>query len=539
MNSEMKIKKIVIENYKLFNEFELDLNDDLNIIVGDNETGKSTLLEAINLALTGQLYGRSIVYELSSYLFNRKCVEEYISKLKDEEKIAPPRILIELYFANIEALASFRGTNNSRKENTPGVFISIELNEDYIKEYQNYIENPNEVKAVPTEYYEVKWLSFAYNPITQRGLPLKGTFIDTTSVRLYSGTDYYINKTIDELLEAKERANLSLLFRKLKESFAKEEPIKSINTKLKENKDIIPDKDLTISIDISQKTNWDANLTSYLNEIPFQYIGKGDQNILKIIFALEREKAKESSVILIEEPENHLSFTTMNMLIKMLNEKIKDKQIVITTHSTFVLNKLGIEKVILLGDNTSTLTLKELSDDTQKYFKKLPGYDTLRLLISRKAILVEGPSDELFVQKAYLQKNGRLPIEDGIDVISVKGLSFERFLEIGKVVSKKITVVTDNDGNCEKLKEKYKDFIDLRNINICYDEDENYTTLESQIVKNNNLETLNKILNREDASKSDLLKYMSNNNNKTKCALRFFETDINVNIPQYILDAIQ
>ena len=62
------------------------------------------------------------------------------------------------------------------------------------------------------------------------------------------------------------------------------------------------DKDLTVSIDISQKTSWEASLTSYLDEIPFQFIGKGDQNILKTLLALER-KADDTHIILIEEPK--------------------------------------------------------------------------------------------------------------------------------------------------------------------------------------------------------------------------------------------
>ena len=54
----MKIKKVNIENYKCFKSFTLDFNDGVNIIVGDNEAGKSTILEAINLALSGLLNGR-------------------------------------------------------------------------------------------------------------------------------------------------------------------------------------------------------------------------------------------------------------------------------------------------------------------------------------------------------------------------------------------------------------------------------------------------------------------------------------------------
>jgi putative ATP-dependent endonuclease of OLD family len=58
----------------------------------------------------------------------------------------------------------------------------------------------------------------------------------------------------------------------------------------------------------------------------------------------------------------------------------------------------------------------------------LAGYETLRLILTEKAVLVEGPSDELVFQKLYMQENDRkLPIEDGIDVISVQSLAFKRF----------------------------------------------------------------------------------------------------------------
>ena len=49
--TSMHIKKIKIEGFKTFCKFELALNKHLNIIVGDNETGKTSLLEAINLVL--------------------------------------------------------------------------------------------------------------------------------------------------------------------------------------------------------------------------------------------------------------------------------------------------------------------------------------------------------------------------------------------------------------------------------------------------------------------------------------------------------
>lgn len=51
--------------------------------------------------------------------------------------------------------------------------------------------------------------------------------------------------------------------------------------------------------------------------------------------------------------------------------------------------------------------------------------------------------------------DGRLPIEDGIEVISV-GVSFLRFLELADCIRTKIAVVTDNDGDMAAINKSMK-----------------------------------------------------------------------------------
>ena len=54
---------------------------------------------------------------------------------------------------------------------------------------------------------------------------------------------------------------------------------------------------------------------------------------------------------------------------------------------------------------------------------------------------------------------GRLPIEDGVDVISVNGLAFLRYLEIAEKLNIITAVVSDNDGNIDAVKEKISKII--------------------------------------------------------------------------------
>ncbi len=286
---------------------------------------------------------------------------------------------------------------------------------------------------------------------------------------------------------------------------------------------------------------------TYLEDVPFHYIGKGEQCLVKTKLALGHKKAKEANIILLEEPENHLSYSKLNQLIRDIKNDSGEKQILISTHSSFVANKLGLEHLILLNDK-KTVRLNELSEGTYKFFEKLSGYDTLRLILCKKAILVEGDSDELVIQKAFMLNNeGKLPIEKGIDVISV-GTSFLRFLEISEKIGAKVAVVTDNDGNVEAVKNKYKNYLgdnSKQNIKICFDsdvdtgniQDFNYNTLEPKFLKANSREVLNKIFETAYQSDDDLQKHMKAN--KTECALKIFETQETLNFPQYILDAIK
>ena len=48
-----RISKIIFDNYKVFRHLEIDLNEKINIFVGDNGSGKSSILQGIELALSG------------------------------------------------------------------------------------------------------------------------------------------------------------------------------------------------------------------------------------------------------------------------------------------------------------------------------------------------------------------------------------------------------------------------------------------------------------------------------------------------------
>ncbi len=542
----MHISKIHIENFKIFKgSFKLPLSNGMNILVGDNEAGKSTIIEAIHLALSGLFNGKYLKNELTQYLFNNEIVAEYIQSLEEGNSAAVlPHILIEVFMEG-DDLAEFLGDASSEKAAT-GFFLKIAFDERFQPQYEKLVKLGG-IKTLPIEYYNITWSSFARDEsITPRIIPLKSALIDSAGSRFQNGSDIYISHIVKEFLELDEIVEVSQAHRRMKESFMDEPSIIKINEKIKSAAKI-SEKKVELSVELSSKNAWESSLMTYLEDIPFHFIGKGEQSIVKTKLALGHKKAKEANVILMEEPENHLSHTKLNQLISDIKSGSSDKQIIISTHSSFVANKLGLENLIFINDLKRT-SLNDLSGDTQKFFKKLSGYDTLRLILCKKAILVEGDSDELVIQKAFqINNQGKLPIEKGVDVISV-GTSFLRFLEIAEKLNKNVVVVTDNDGDVEAVKKKYGNYLGdnkKETIEICFDEvvdtgvieDFNYNTLEPKVLKENGLEKLNKIFGTLHKGVNSMHLFMRAN--KTECALRIFDTSEEISFPKYLLDAIK
>jgi putative ATP-dependent endonuclease of OLD family len=528
------LRKVLIKNYRTFKDFELGLRPGVNVLIGDNDAGKSTLFEAINLALTFRVHGNPITTELSPYLFNWDTTQEYLEALVAGEVDKLPEITIELYLDDTPRHASLIGNNNLSDEDSPGVRIKIIFDEDYREDYLKYVSDPTKVSLVPTEYYRVEWLDFGGNPIRNTKHLPDVSLIDASAIRLQNGADYHLQQIIGTHLDASQRVELARSYRTVRENFTDLAPIAAINEKLAGIPNEVSSHTLSLGIDISQRTTWERSLVPHLDQLPFQFVGKGEQSTLKILLALNKPRVEDSPVILVEEPENHLSFSSLNMLMERISRKCADRQMLVTTHDSFVLNKLGLGDLILLTP-LGGIRLTDLRPDTVNYFKKLPGYDTLRLVLAKQVILVEGPSDELVVQRAYLDAHGRLPIKDGIDIMSLDALAAKRFLDIAVPLKKPAVVVTDNDGDAVAAAAKYAAYTQHSFIRVCIGKGDP-PTLEPQLLTANSLAILNKVLGKNYKSDADLLKHMKDN--KTDCALKIFESPETITMPEYIREAV-
>lgn len=213
-----------------------------------------------------------------------------------------------------------------------------------------------------------------------------------------------------------------------------------------------------------------------------------------------------------------------------------DQQLFITTHSSFVLNRLGLDALMFVS-NGAVASLEDISAGTVDYFKKLPGYDTLRMVLADRFVLVEGPSDEILFERFYKAAMDKRPIEDGIDVISMRGLALKRSLELAKALGKRCAALRDNDGNeVADLIAELGDLVLAGSREVFIGDKSLGATLEPQLLAVNTDDALMRRALGVTAH-ANLSTWMTNN--KTEGAIRLAVTEETIVAPQYFTDAIE
>lgn len=438
------INKIKIRGYRIYEKLDFEPNTKLNLIVGANESGKSTLMEAITLALTGRVNGRKVTEELNPYWFNTALVEEFVTQRKAGNPVAFPEISIELFFENRNDLQHLCGAINTEVPTVacPGITMRIMPNPDYSDELENWANDPSSI--LPVEYYIDDWRAFSDAVLTQRPRQLATAIIDSRTVRSTSGVDYHLRDILGEHLEPTERASISLAYRQVKASMS-DTTLKNVNKRIGALHASLHDRPISLAMDQSARTSWETSVTPHVDKVPFSMSGQGQQAAIKISLAMNKHSDR-ANFVMVEEPENHLSHTSLTTLLhRMESLSGEEQQIFITTHSSFVLNRLGLDSILLTG-GYEVHKIRELDPETVSYFQKLPGYDTLRLALADKVVLVEGPSDEIIFERIFQDKYGKRAMECGIDVLSMRGLSLKRCLELCAALDKTVAALRDNDG---------------------------------------------------------------------------------------------
>ncbi len=101
--------------------FALDFTPGLNVLVGGNDVGENTLLDAVRLALTARLADRWLESVLSPpYLVNQQATDQYVAEVRAGRDPPLPEIIVDLFPRRRRTPAALQGTNNLAIENAAG-----------------------------------------------------------------------------------------------------------------------------------------------------------------------------------------------------------------------------------------------------------------------------------------------------------------------------------------------------------------------------------------------------------------------------------
>ncbi len=154
---------------------------------------------------------------------------------------------------------------------------------------------------------------------------------------------------------------------------------------------------------------------------------------------------------LIEEIEAHLHPQVQLKVIKSLL-KLDKTQLLLTTHSPNLASKVPLENHIICRNNNAFPMKSEftdLSSDQYVFLNKFLDVTRSSLFFAKGLILVEGWSEELLIP-IIAERMGYNLVDHEVTIINVSNLGFENYYKIfsrtdGKDMGTKISVITDCD----------------------------------------------------------------------------------------------
>ncbi len=295
----MFIEKIKMQNYRKFTNLSINLNAGINIFVGDNDSGKSSVLEAIDLVVNGSIWKLENLG--LNNIINIDVINNFLS-LPEEEKIFNnlPIMFVELYL-NIEdsfIQLDYEGKNNSENRNCCGIRLVCKPNNEYINEIMETVKGSN---YFPYEYYMCVFDTFANSQYSNRKNRLKSMCINTIGL----SSNYTINELVKRLYLSFTEDDLKLR-KDFVNSINKDKVdyndgiLRDLNKKLPQDEEYIFSLKTHTSLDCSQQ----LTLINKKDNISLYNHGKGEQIITNVRFTIDKS---ENNMVLIEESENHLN----------------------------------------------------------------------------------------------------------------------------------------------------------------------------------------------------------------------------------------
>ena len=373
----MEIKKIYIQHYRSLNDFSLELKNDLSLIVGKNNCGKTSVLSVLE-KIFNKNSNRNLVWEDINLNHRREIFENIkrVSDIPDSElsSILGINLQIWIQYSELDSYQNIQGfMMDLNPENN---FIILEfsyiiptqklreissLTCDFADDFSKF---ESFMKKNLNKFFEIQIYSRGYNPITQamteeksdlhemkdvhkiikvRGISASREVsnkennhsLSKTSNRFYKlNNGEEINSKANNLLQSAILKADETLTRAYSGDDSVEGIFTSVFERVKRFGGNDSEAELAIHSSLSEKDILSNNTTLYYKHddslLPETYNGLGYLNLYGIIFEIEtlmadiKSEPADINLIYIEEPESHTHPQLQYIFINNIKDLLKE-----------------------------------------------------------------------------------------------------------------------------------------------------------------------------------------------------------------------
>ena len=373
----MEIKKIYIQHYRLLNDFSLELKNDLSLIVGKNNCGKTSVLSVLE-KIFNKNSNRNLVWE-DINLNHRREIFESIKRVSD----IPDSELSSILGINLQIWIQY--SESDSYQNIQGFMMDLNPENNFIILEFSYIIPTKKLREISSltcdfaddfskfesfmkknlnKFFEIQIYSRGYNPITQemteeksdlhemkdvhkiikvRGISASREVsnkennhsLSKTSNRFYKlNNGEEINSKANNLLQSAILKADETLTRAYSGDDSVEGIFTSVFERVKRFGGNDSESELAIHSSLSEKDILSNNTTLYYKHddslLPETYNGLGYLNLYGIIFEIEtlmadiKNEPADINLIYIEEPESHTHPQLQYIFIKNIKDLLKE-----------------------------------------------------------------------------------------------------------------------------------------------------------------------------------------------------------------------
>ncbi|WP_037290875.1 ATP-dependent nuclease [Saccharibacillus sacchari] len=449
------VSDLYINNFRSLKNISLKL-DKYTVIVGKNNSGKSNIIQAINLA-----------FDFSSVFRD----DIYISA--DEPYNESKKIWIDIRILPIDEDGNIQDTFNDQWSRAFGDSVSLDLATD--KEYfafRTEISFDSDKEIYTNFKYKID--NWEYEGNSQVGNSVRRETLEgienilvnaqrDISLDIRDRGSMWGRLTSNIKVSDNVRGNIETQLQRLNKKIVREsEILKSISRELK-----VTTADKESIVDISPITR---DIESLYRGINIYYTNKNSlptsvENLglgVRSWAVFSTVKAEISSkitkrtlddlaylpLILVEEPEAHVHPQAQRQLFSNINEMNGQK--VITTHSPYILSQIDLEKIRYVrkvGAQSEALPLlmEGLTEEDIQKIRRTVMSTRGEILYANAVILAEGETEEQALTVFLREFFNKEPFELGINIIGVGGNNYTPFMRILDRLNIKWYVFSDGE----------------------------------------------------------------------------------------------